>query len=149
MKYYLLEEKSNRAKLCLFVLIFSAVICWYWFCIANENNSLFLPLPSDRPIEKNIKDNEVVVTTVNSTLSRPLYDIRPVNADIYPFDISSTDVVVYLHMQKTGGTWFGRHLVQDLNVDCSLVRPKLYKCTRPNDDTEWLFSRFTTGKKCI
>lgn len=29
----------------------------------------------------------------------------------------STDVVVFLHIQKTGGTTFGRHLVLDLDVD--------------------------------
>jgi len=63
----------------------------------------------------------------------------------HPFNISSTDVVVYLHIQKTGGTAFGHYIVEDSDANCEQHRKKMYKCVRPNDDTEWLFSRFTTG----
>jgi hypothetical protein len=32
------------------------------------------------------------------------------------FDMAAQDVMVFLHIQKTGGTIFGKHLVQDLNL---------------------------------
>uniref|UniRef100_A0A452TME8 Heparan-sulfate 6-O-sulfotransferase n=1 Tax=Ursus maritimus TaxID=29073 RepID=A0A452TME8_URSMA len=61
------------------------------------------------------------------------------------------DVIVFLHIQKTGGTTFGRHLVQNvrLEVPCD-CRPGQKKCTcyRPNRRETWLFSRFSTGWSC-
>lgn len=68
-----------------------------------------------------------------------------------PFDIKSDGVIVFLHIQKTGGTTFGRHLVQNVRLeqpcDC---RPGQKKCTcyRPNRRETWLFSRFSTGWSC-
>uniref|UniRef100_T1IVF7 Heparan-sulfate 6-O-sulfotransferase n=1 Tax=Strigamia maritima TaxID=126957 RepID=T1IVF7_STRMM len=68
------------------------------------------------------------------------------------FDIRRSDVIVFLHIQKTGGTSFGRHLVQDLDLekpcDCRENRKKC-KCTRPNSNISyWLFSRYSTGWLC-
>lgn len=64
------------------------------------------------------------------------------------FEIKGEDVIVFLHIQKTGGTTFGRHLVQNvrLEVPCD-CRPGQKKCTcyRPNRKETWLFSRFSTG----
>uniref|UniRef100_A0A4W3IRD1 Heparan-sulfate 6-O-sulfotransferase n=1 Tax=Callorhinchus milii TaxID=7868 RepID=A0A4W3IRD1_CALMI len=67
------------------------------------------------------------------------------------FDIKGDDVIVFLHIQKTGGTTFGRHLVQNvkLEVPCE-CRAGQKKCTcyRPNRRETWLFSRFSTGWSC-
>ncbi|XP_063771594.1 heparan-sulfate 6-O-sulfotransferase 1 isoform X1 [Pseudophryne corroboree] len=67
------------------------------------------------------------------------------------FDMKGDDVIVFLHIQKTGGTTFGRHLVQNvrLEVPCD-CRPGQKKCTcyRPNRKETWLFSRFSTGWSC-
>jgi len=67
------------------------------------------------------------------------------------FNIRGEDVIVFLHIQKTGGTTFGRHLVQNvrLEVPCD-CRPGQKKCTcyRPNRQETWLFSRFSTGWSC-
>ncbi|XP_073530348.1 heparan-sulfate 6-O-sulfotransferase 1 isoform X1 [Phyllobates terribilis] len=67
------------------------------------------------------------------------------------FDMKGNDVIVFLHIQKTGGTTFGRHLVQNvrLEVPCD-CRPGQKKCTcyRPNRRDTWLFSRFSTGWSC-
>ncbi|XP_060624139.1 heparan-sulfate 6-O-sulfotransferase 1 [Anolis sagrei] len=67
------------------------------------------------------------------------------------FDMKGDDVIVFLHIQKTGGTTFGRHLVQNvrLEVPCD-CRPGQKKCTcyRPNRRETWLFSRFSTGWSC-
>lgn len=68
------------------------------------------------------------------------------------FDLGARDVLVFLHIQKTGGTSFGRHLVQDLDLakpcDCRENR-KRCKCTRPGSEASfWLFSRYSTGWQC-
>ncbi|EDV29628.1 uncharacterized protein TRIADDRAFT_19920 [Trichoplax adhaerens] len=85
------------------------------------------------------------------------------------FNISDSDVIVFLHIQKTGGTTFGRHLVQNLSLKqpCNCQggkkqnasnrnkKGKLKKrsklrcqCHRPNSTDIWLFSRYSTGWKC-
>lgn len=68
------------------------------------------------------------------------------------FDITGRDVIVFLHIQKTGGTTFGRHLVRDLNLETPCICPRKRKrcdCFRPNTINEqWLFSRYSTGWKC-
>lgn len=34
----------------------------------------------------------------------------------FQFDMDAHDVMVFLHIQKTGGTSFGKHLVMDLDL---------------------------------
>lgn len=69
----------------------------------------------------------------------------------FQFDINGHDVMVFLHIQKTGGTSFGRHLVRDLDLkrpcECQRKRKRCY-CFRPNRNENWLFSRYSTGWKC-
>lgn len=38
------------------------------------------------------------------------------------FDIDKYDVMVFLHIQKTGGTSFGKHLVRDLDLKVSCLK---------------------------
>lgn len=84
------------------------------------------------------------------------------------FDFAGSDVMVFLHIQKTGGSSFERHLVQDISLDkpCQAMgefgnprkdrkkkrkklQKKLYSCLRPGSQkSSWLFSRFSTGWKC-
>ncbi|KFM82779.1 Heparan-sulfate 6-O-sulfotransferase 3, partial [Stegodyphus mimosarum] len=70
----------------------------------------------------------------------------------FEFDIEGNDVIVFLHIQKTGGTAFGRHLVKNLELEqpCSCKKGrKKCKCSRPHsEDKLWLFSRYSTGWKC-
>lgn len=69
----------------------------------------------------------------------------------FQFDMNGHDVMVFLHIQKTGGTSFGKHLVRDLDLQrpCSCQRKrKRCDCFRPNRNESWLFSRYTTGWKC-
>jgi len=77
----------------------------------------------------------------------------------FEFDISGYDVMVFLHIQKTGGTTFGKHLVQDLDLerDCECHRGRRRgrktklrcDCFRPGKgEKNWLFSRYSTGWKC-
>ncbi|XP_060785298.1 heparan-sulfate 6-O-sulfotransferase 3-B [Neoarius graeffei] len=67
------------------------------------------------------------------------------------FDMKGDDVLVFLHIQKTGGTTFGRHLVRNMRLerpcDCQTGQKKC-ACRRPGRDESWLFSRFSTGWSC-
>nr|XP_033815311.1 heparan-sulfate 6-O-sulfotransferase 1 [Geotrypetes seraphini] len=77
----------------------------------------------------------------------PLQDLQRSLA----FDMKGKDVIVFLHIQKTGGTTFGRHLVQNVRLELPCdCRPGQKKCTcyRPNRKETWLFSRFSTGWSC-
>ncbi|NWV79063.1 H6ST3 sulfotransferase, partial [Dasyornis broadbenti] len=68
------------------------------------------------------------------------------------FDMRGRDVIVFLHIQKTGGTTFGRHLVRNIHLEqpcyCRAGQKKC-ACHRPDGDKDtWLFSRFSTGWSC-
>ncbi|GFR98847.1 heparan-sulfate 6-O-sulfotransferase 1 [Elysia marginata] len=65
-------------------------------------------------------------------------------------DLEGNDVIVYLHIQKTGGATFGRHLVHNLDVDppCSCV-PGVKKCLcLTKNKRVWLVSRHSVGWIC-
>ncbi|XP_059621082.1 heparan-sulfate 6-O-sulfotransferase 2 [Phlebotomus argentipes] len=73
------------------------------------------------------------------------------NDDDFQFDMDAHDVMVFLHIQKTGGTSFGKHLVRDLDLKrpCTCQRrKKRCHCFRPHRNEIWLFSRYSTGWKC-
>ncbi|XP_078613468.1 heparan-sulfate 6-O-sulfotransferase 3-B-like [Branchiostoma floridae x Branchiostoma japonicum] len=86
-------------------------------------------------------------------LPQKKYTFRPstLERDL-DFNISGTDVIVFLHMQKTGGTSFGRQLVTNMDLErpCQCRRgQKRCQCYRPGTDRDiWLFSRFSTGWSC-
>lgn len=77
----------------------------------------------------------------------------------HSFNISSDqDSLVLLHIQKTGGTTFERHLVHDLKLqtpcDCAEEKRRCW-CPKSNELTNktstsstWLISRFSTGWVC-
>lgn len=66
--------------------------------------------------------------------------------------VNESDIIVNLHIQKTGGSTFGRHLVRHLQVDPPCVCRKKVKrcdCRRPDKENQvWLFSRFSVGWRC-
>ncbi|XP_071949427.1 heparan-sulfate 6-O-sulfotransferase 3-B-like [Antedon mediterranea] len=70
----------------------------------------------------------------------------------YHFDINGDDVLVFLHIQKTGGTTFGKHLVKNMAMEnpCKCFRgKKRCDCFRPGSShSHWLFSRYSTGWSC-
>lgn len=87
------------------------------------------------------------------SLSQTLISYREIhdqNRPVSSFNISSNDVMVFLHMQKTGGSAFDRHLTRDLTVKCNCETKKKKKCRcwRPNSKQFWLFSRYSIGWKC-
>lgn len=69
----------------------------------------------------------------------------------YNFSIEGYDVIVFLQIQKTSSTTFGRHLVRnvDLNIPCQCYKHKGETCDCKNSKNNiWLFSRLSTGWLC-
>lgn len=72
---------------------------------------------------------ESLALTYAEAPGRPLPDViaQPglsydeVLHDDFRFDLDAHDVMVFLHIQKTGGTSFGKHLVMDLDLKVSLL----------------------------
>lgn len=75
------------------------------------------------------------------------------------FNITGQDLLVLLHIQKTGGTTFERHLVHNLNIvnpcfcnedkrRCLCSRSGDHNSTKTIADVTWLISRFSTGWAC-
>lgn len=54
-------------------------------------------------------------------LANPGLSYDEVLNDDFQFDMNAHDVMVFLHIQKTGGTSFGKHLVQDLSIKVSRI----------------------------
>ena len=85
---------------------------------------------------------------------------------VHKFDMRGNDVMVFLHIQKTGGTQFGLQLVNNLDIKRPCVcwrrrshnlRTKATKlgknrrvcqCYRPGSKKIWLFSRHHLGWPC-
>lgn len=96
------------------------------------------------------EDQDIFPTPDPHYVKKYFFPVRDLDRSL-TFDMKGDDVIVFLHIQKTGGTTFGRHLVQNvrLEVPCD-CRPGQKKCTcyRPNRKETWLFSRFSTGWSC-
>jgi len=106
----------------------------------------------------------------------PVYDLDlPDYSSLYPddsvpdlsdggssFNSSGTDTLVFLHIQKTGGTTLGRRFVDDIvHHKCTKIKHKkrsycprpLVKSTslsaiQPSQSSTWIFSRYSTGWVC-
>lgn len=95
-------------------------------------------------------------------------DTKAARVHVHKFDMRGHNVMVFLHIQKTGGSQFGGQLVKNLDIErpcrCSrrrgplnlkteLAKPKLKnkrqcQCFRPGSTSIWLFSRHHLGWPC-
>ena len=130
------DKRKHRSAFILLSAIFIVlVICLYYS-------------------RKYSKSEELVIT---SDVNRIYFDERDLSRN-YEFDVEE-DVLVFLHIQKTGGTTFGRHLVLDLetespckcdysiNKNGKIHMKDLCNCHDMNRNV-WLFSRYSTGWRC-
>ena len=122
--------------------------------------------PNLNPMQKLISINQKLSHTVPLN---NLINYTNIKEHGVHFKINENDVMVFLHIQKTGGTTFERHLVRDLEATCTCRKKKRRKnfddygrrkkffaggceCYRPssnpNTKSTWLFSRYNTGWKC-
>ncbi|XP_005872884.1 PREDICTED: heparan-sulfate 6-O-sulfotransferase 2 isoform X1 [Myotis brandtii] len=141
-----MDEKSNKLLLALVMLFLFAVIVLQYVCPGTECQLLRLqafssPMPD--PYRSEDESSARFVPRYNFSRSDLLRKVD--------FDIKGDDLIVFLHIQKTGGTTFGRHLVRNIQLEqpCECrVGQKKCTCHRPGKRETWLFSRFSTGWSC-
>lgn len=141
-----MDEKSNKLLLALVMLFLFAVIVLQYVCPGTECQLLRLQAFSSPGPDPYRSEDE------NSSRFVPRYNFS--RGDLLrkvDFDIKGDDLIVFLHIQKTGGTTFGRHLVRNIQLEqpCECrVGQKKCTCHRPGKRETWLFSRFSTGWSC-
>ncbi|KAK2514400.1 hypothetical protein Q9233_014977 [Columba guinea] len=130
-----------------FLLIVAVSVCFMLILYQYVGPGLSLGSPSGRSYSEEL---DLFPTPDPHYVKKYYFPVRELEREL-AFDMKGEDVIVFLHIQKTGGTTFGRHLVQNvrLEVPCD-CRPGQKKCTcyRPNRRETWLFSRFSTGWSC-
>lgn len=109
------------------------------------------PLSTPYPTtEDTYRDQDPEDDSLPKCVSKFNFTERDLARDV-DFNIKGDDVIVFLHIQKTGGTTFGRHLVRNIRLeqpcDCKQGQKKC-TCHRPGKQESWLFSRFSTGWSC-
>ncbi|KAM9836240.1 heparan-sulfate 6-O-sulfotransferase 3-B-like [Aulostomus maculatus] len=151
-----MEEKFNRLIFIPVAAVLFLMIGYQYVCPADSNTCYF------RRDEKGLFQRyssgfELVYTEPepdedlpSKITSRFNFTERDLDRHV-DFNIRGDDVMVFLHIQKTGGTTFGRHLVKNIQLEqpCDCM-PGQRKCTchRPGKSESWLFSRFSTGWSC-
>jgi len=142
------SKRCSWKKLCV-ILLCSAVVCVCVFILLTGGE--------EEPVSKVVAPS---LDYMDFKQPKNMVSYRDIMEDNFRFNLSSSsDVMVFLHIQKTGGTTFGKHLVQDIDLArpclCHRRRNRLNRrklhcdCFRPGiKDTNWLFSRYSTGWKC-
>ncbi|XP_025192387.1 heparan-sulfate 6-O-sulfotransferase 2 [Melanaphis sacchari] len=150
-----IEHRITLRKLVMFfaLLTLFGIIYFGYFCSDNRCSLSYNPKPaiySEWTVMNLLSTNITDFKSAKDTGTGVSYnDMQSENQ--LRFDMNAHDVMVFLHIQKTGGTSFGRHLVQDLDLQrpCTCQRKrKLCYCFRPSRNENWLFSRYSTGWKC-
>uniref|UniRef100_A0A3Q2GFE8 Heparan-sulfate 6-O-sulfotransferase n=1 Tax=Cyprinodon variegatus TaxID=28743 RepID=A0A3Q2GFE8_CYPVA len=145
-----MEEKFSRLIFIPIAAVVFLMIGYQYVCPGDSNTCRFRsdvqqrPPTSDSLYPEPDEDFPAKFTSKFNFTERDLDR----HAD---FNIRGDDVMVFLHIQKTGGTTFGRHLVKNIQLEqpCDCL-PGQRKCTchRPGKAESWLFSRFSTGWSC-
>lgn len=139
--------KSKPLKYCLlaiFAILFTMVLYFGYICSGMSCSQLTTPTP----VQSNFTSRDIV-SRKNDNFTFILTD-----SDLdkhFKFDMNGEDVIVFLHIQKTGGTCLGRHLVRNLDVDtqCDCDNDKRKRCVcETKDKHTWIFSRYSTGWVC-
>uniref|UniRef100_A0A1A8FWI1 Heparan-sulfate 6-O-sulfotransferase n=2 Tax=Nothobranchius korthausae TaxID=1143690 RepID=A0A1A8FWI1_9TELE len=164
-----MDEKSNSSHqrflvVLLMVLIFGVIMIQY-VCPSKSECQMLHHLGSwftvGGPPRPRIGDNEMQdglqkdpYIAEDGALARFVPRFNFTRAELYrvvDFNMKGDDVIVFLHIQKTGGTTFGRHLVRNIKLErpceCHAGQKKC-TCFRPGKKETWLFSRFSTGWSC-
>uniref|UniRef100_A0A8C3A665 Heparan-sulfate 6-O-sulfotransferase n=1 Tax=Cyclopterus lumpus TaxID=8103 RepID=A0A8C3A665_CYCLU len=149
-----MEEKFNRLLFIPIAAVLFLMIGYQYVCPADSNTCYFRS--ADKGLFQRYSPGfELVYTEADEDLPSKItskfnFTERDLDRHV-DFNIRGDDVMVFLHIQKTGGTTFGRHLVKNIQLEqpCDCM-PGQRKCTchRPGRAESWLFSRFSTGWSC-
>ncbi|XP_068107046.1 heparan-sulfate 6-O-sulfotransferase 2 [Hyperolius riggenbachi] len=141
-----MDDKSNKLLLALVIVFLFAVIVLQYVCPGTECQQLRLQAFSSSLVDPYWAEDETPAKfspKFNFTVDDLLRKVD--------FNINGDDLIVFLHIQKTGGTTFGRHLVRNIRLEqpceCKAGQKKC-TCHRPGKKETWLFSRFSTGWSC-
>ncbi|NXI38173.1 H6ST2 sulfotransferase, partial [Galbula dea] len=142
-----MEDRSHKVLLVLVMLFLFAVIVLQYVCPGTECQLLRLRALSPAVVADPYRAEDETPARFVPRFNFSAGDLlRRVD-----FNIKGDDLIVFLHIQKTGGTTFGRHLVRNIQLEqpCE-CRAGQKKCTchRPGKRETWLFSRFSTGWSC-
>ncbi|KAM7380490.1 hypothetical protein PAMP_003782 [Pampus punctatissimus] len=156
----MMDDKSSKLILVPILAVLFVMIGYQYICPAGSNSCHFkteeklrgVSLLSTPYLDSDdfYKDQDLEDDSPPKLLSKFNFTERDLDRHV-EFNIKEDDVIVFLHIQKTGGTTFGRHLVRNIRLeqpcDC---KPGQKKCTchRPGKEESWLFSRFSTGWSC-
>ncbi|CAK6965544.1 heparan-sulfate 6-O-sulfotransferase 3-B-like [Scomber scombrus] len=152
-----MEEKFNRLIFVPIAAVLFLMIGYQYVCPADSNTCYFsgeekagLSQRYSAGFELLYTEPEVDEDLPSKITSKFNFTERDLDRHA-EFNIRGDDVMVFLHIQKTGGTTFGRHLVKNIQLEqpCDCM-PGQRKCTchRPGKAESWLFSRFSTGWSC-
>uniref|UniRef100_A0AAY5EG68 Heparan-sulfate 6-O-sulfotransferase n=1 Tax=Electrophorus electricus TaxID=8005 RepID=A0AAY5EG68_ELEEL len=155
-----MNDKPNKLVLIPILVILFVMIGYQYICPAGSQSCHFRTadklrgigaLSTQYPtIDDLYRDPELEEDSPPKFISKFNFTERDLMRHV-DFNIKGDDVIVFLHIQKTGGTTFGRHLVRNIRLeqpcDCKLGQKKC-NCHRPGKDESWLFSRFSTGWSC-
>ncbi|XP_024071307.2 heparan-sulfate 6-O-sulfotransferase 2 [Terrapene carolina triunguis] len=141
-----MEDRSNKLLLALVMLFLFAVLVLQYVCPGPECRLLRLHALSPALADPYRAEDETPARFVPRFNFSGRDLLRRVD-----FNIKGDDLIVFLHIQKTGGTTFGRHLVRNIQLEqpceCKAGQKKC-TCHRPGKRETWLFSRFSTGWSC-
>uniref|UniRef100_A0A0L8GMX4 Heparan-sulfate 6-O-sulfotransferase n=1 Tax=Octopus bimaculoides TaxID=37653 RepID=A0A0L8GMX4_OCTBM len=100
-------------------------------------------------INNTVSNVDVTSDIIHLPLDTYNFSISDLQRD-FQLDMEKEDVIVFLHIQKTGGSTFGRHLIRNLVVDrpCECVRRRKRCNCLTHSNKNWLFSRYSTGWIC-
>lgn len=166
-----MDEKSSNSSshhrlviLLLMVLLFGVIMIQYvcpsrsechmlqqmgsWFKVGSATGSR----GSGNDIQDGLQKDPYIAEDGALVRFVPRYNFTKADLNrVVDFNIKGDDVIVFLHIQKTGGTTFGRHLVRNIQLErpceCHAGQKKC-TCYRPGKKETWLFSRFSTGWSC-
>ncbi|KAM9321551.1 heparan-sulfate 6-O-sulfotransferase 3 [Gastrophryne carolinensis] len=161
----MMDDRANKLILAPVLVVLFVMIVYQYICPAGSSPWHFragspiqgaeqppeLPALPEAQWQSDEDDSELPEDNIPQKF-QPTFNFPA--KDLYrfvDFNIKGDDVIVFLHIQKTGGTTFGRHLVRNIHLeqpcDC---KPGQKKCTchRPGRKETWLFSRFSTGWSC-
>ncbi|KAM4702318.1 heparan-sulfate 6-O-sulfotransferase 3 [Discoglossus pictus] len=161
----IMDDKTNKLILAPILAVLFVMIVYQYICPAGTNSYHFRSGDTFRGVAHSSKLPAIAETQwqveeeeseepedFSPPKFQPRFNFTPKDlARFVDFNIKGDDVIVFLHIQKTGGTTFGRHLVRNIRLeqpcDC---KPGQKKCTchRPGKRETWLFSRFSTGWSC-
>uniref|UniRef100_A0A3P8V157 Heparan-sulfate 6-O-sulfotransferase n=1 Tax=Cynoglossus semilaevis TaxID=244447 RepID=A0A3P8V157_CYNSE len=123
-----MDERSSKLILVPILAVLFVMIGYQYICPAGSNSLLSSALYQDN--DDFYRDQDLEDDSSAKLLSKFNFTERDLDRHV-EFNIKGDDVIVFLHIQKTGGTTFGRHLVRNIQKEES-----------------WPFSRFSTGWSC-